>query len=663
MAPTLPVARRTFIQGLGASLATGCGVTSSRIKTGSETGLAEEGDTGFTGGTGGPNDSTNPDDTGDSADTGDTGDTGEPVATLADTGPELDPRMPRSLLDGDDAELDVELTLISGTLPTDMDGHMFLVHAVPQGGDVPVLLGDGRMMRFDFHANRVSLKSRMAKTPCYYADRATEGMSEAFTNMGLARTSMTLGNRNMANTGWAVMGDRLLLTYDGGRPWEVDPYTLQLATAVGRNDEWPLGLPAFLDFFLDWPFPLHMSTAHPMHDPGTGEMFTVAYAMGIGGVGAFVELMRWDGAGDLERFRLTNRWNFPIEIVQSAHQIAITRNWVILMDTAFVQEMEQLWNETAMRAQAPDTVVWLIRRSDLTPGGGRVRAESVTIPREAAHFLVDFEDAGDRIQIHCSHNCAADPSEFLRTGDTRADTGGAVPADLHGMLTAPTDLGALGRHVIDANSATLIDSEVLFDEDHTWGGPQLYTHAGFEPPGMHENLWWISLGFAPETRVSRIETLYSDYKYRRVPLSDLPTEDLPARIFRVDPQNLEIRDTYAFPAGRVCLSPQHVPRKDATDDLDGYIAVVVISDDTSAAGSTGDELWIFDAADLAQGPLARLAHPELQLPFTLHTAWMPAIAPRTASYNIDVRADHEVAVAGLSEAIQDIFEREVYPNF
>ena len=31
--------------------------------------------------------------------------------------------------------------------------------------------------------------------------------------------------------------------------------------------------------------------------------------------------------------------------------------------------------------------------------------------------------------------------------------------------------------------------------------------------------------------------------------------------------------------------------------------MVVISDDTSAANSTGDELWIFDAADLAQFPL------------------------------------------------------------
>ena len=116
MAPTRPVARRTFIQGLGASLTAGCGVTSSRIKNGSETGSSEASDTGFTGGTGGPDDSDSAHDTGD---TGDSADTGEPAVTLADTGPDLDPRMPRSLLNGDDVELDVDLELISGALPTE----------------------------------------------------------------------------------------------------------------------------------------------------------------------------------------------------------------------------------------------------------------------------------------------------------------------------------------------------------------------------------------------------------------------------------------------------------------------------------------------------------------------------------------------------------------
>ena len=284
-------------------------------------------------------------------------------------------------------------------------------------------------------------------------------------------------------------------------------------------------------------------------------------------------------------------------------------------------------------------------------------------PARAAHFLVDFEDAGDRITLHCSHNCAADPSEFLRSGDTRGDTGAAVPSDLHGMLSAPTDLGALGRHVIDADSATLVDSEVLFDETHTWGGPQLYTHAGFEPPGMHEHLWWICTGFAPETRVQRVEDLYSDYKYRRVALSDLPSEDVPASLFRLDAQGLEIRDAYSFPAGRFCLSPQHIPRQGATDDLDGYIAIVVISDDTSTDGSTGDELWIFDAANLAQGPLARLAHPDLSLPFTLHTAWMPAVTP--AHRQLPHRCTGRSRRSGgkLNEDLQAMFERDVYPNF
>ena len=39
------------------------------------------------------------------------------------------------------------------------------------------------------------------------------------------------------------------------------------------------------------------------------------------------------------------------------------------------------------------------------------------------------------------------------------------------------------------------------------------------------------------------------------------------------------------------------------------------------------------------------------------------MAPRTASYHVDVRADHEEKVAGLSADLQAVFEDEVYPRF
>ena len=87
------------------------------------------------------------------------------------------------------------------------------------------------------------------------------------------------------------------------------------------------------------------------------------------------------------------------------------------------------------------------------------------------------------------------------------------------------------------------------------------------------------------------------------------------------------------------------------------------SDDASTPGSSGDELWIFDAADLARGPLCRLGHPDLDFGFTIHTTWAPAIAPRTSPYRVRARDDYAAAVASLPPELQAVFEAEVYPRF
>jgi hypothetical protein len=89
----------------------------------------------------------------------------------------------------------------------------------------------------------------------------------------------------------------------------------------------------------------------------------------------------------------------------------------------------------------------------------------------------------------------------------------------------------------------------------------------------------------------------------------------------------------------------------------------MISDDLSWQGSSGDEFWIFDAANLAQGPLCRLTHPDLDLGFTLHTTWMDAIAKRTATYRIPVRDDFAAGLATQTQEIKTLFENEVFPHF
>ena len=579
---------------------------------------------------------------------------------LADVGPALSRDMPGSLTSASDQELDLTLSVLSGALPTDMLGHSFFVYPIPWRDGSPVFIGDGMVARLDYTETSVKLTTRIARTPCYLADQASVGTEHAFENSGMARMSMTFGARNLANTAFLPMGDRLLLTFDAGRPHELNPATVEIATPVGWMSEWRWALPDWISWFVNWPFPPLMSTAHPAYDPESGHVFSVDYGLSLMGESTFTRLVRWNGEGALEGWELVDSQNNAVQITQSVHQIACTRNYVILADTAFLVEMDLLY-EVPAEAQSPDTVFWIVRRSDLVSGQSTVLAKSIVVPREAVHFLADFDDTGDRITLHVSHNCAADPSEFIEPDDVRVDTGAAVRTDLWGLPAAPTDLGAMARYVIDGRNASLLDAEVLLDENVGWGGPALCTWNGQHVRERHGSIWWVSVGFSEEIQLERVESLYADYPYRTVPLDELPTDGRPATLFRLDTETMTVVDRYALPDGRIALSPQHVPRAGATDETEGYIVCVVISDDWETKGSSGDELWIFDAANLAQGPLARLGHRSLNLPFTLHTAWMAAAPERTAIYRVDVPTDLAPEVEKLDASAQEIFTQSVYP--
>ena len=163
--------------------------------------------------------------------------------------------------------------------------------------------------------------------------------------------------------------------------------------------------------------------------------------------------------------------------------------------------------------------------------------------------------------------------------------------------------------------------------------------------------------------IQRLVDVYVDHPYRSVAVEDLPKEGGPSTIFRQDTVNMEIVDGYVFPAGRHGSTPEFVPRKNAQHDLDGYIVCTVVSDDTSSTDSSGDEFWVFLADDLALGPIARLGHPDLNFPFTLHSCWTQKAEPRTATYHIDLESDMRETVEHHSDEIQTIFAQQVYPYF
>ena len=469
--------------------------------------------------------------------------------------------MPASLTDASGAELDLDLHVISGTLPP-LVGHALTVAAIPNTPDAFAFNGDGMIYRLDFGGSRVHLRTRLAKTPSYFADQAVRGTDHAFRNAGIVRISPSLGTCNQANTAFLPMGNRLLVTYDAGRPYEVDPQRLELVTPVGANSEWT---PSLSSTLFPGPLPTYLSTAHPYYDNHTGEMFSVNYAPPMPGSEPFTALLRWDGTGALENWRLMLPDGKPVQIAQSIHQIAVTQDYVVVMDTAFVIEPEQIFGGSKIRPQAPDTAVYLVRRGDLHGAGGEVEARRVVIPREAVHFLADYDNPDHRITLYLAHNCASDASEWLRRDDVLATSKQPVRIDLRGAPSAPMDINVVGRHVIDARSAQLVGSEHLIDDDFTWG-TALYTFRGQAPPGQLPRIYWVSYGFSEELLTQRVFEAYQQYKHRRVPITELPLLGRPTTLFALDTHSMGLADGYRFPPGRVVGSPQFVPGERGGDE-------------------------------------------------------------------------------------------------
>ena len=305
------------------------------------------------------------------------------------------------------AQCDWECNEEEATLPPDLQGYVFIVGALFQDEDkpleygTPVYTGDGMIYRLGFDQGKPFLKTRITKTPCYYADLAIAGATHqaiwepktefakrnklfsyfaAFRDGGPSRYSIVLGGRNQLNTAFLKVGDHLFVTIDAGRPYEVDPDSLELLSPVGKTSEW-LGILPIVSKLVSsitgsYPFDIYINSAHPVADlkNNNKEFFTTNYSTGYNGIyqkpfnwlmdrlndllcgnfdikdqfGRFTDLIRYQlESGKMERWRLVLTDNSPqgepVIVEQSLHQLAITEDFIILADIAFKMEFSQIF--------------------------------------------------------------------------------------------------------------------------------------------------------------------------------------------------------------------------------------------------------------------------------------------------------------------------------
>lgn len=720
-------------------------------------------------------------------------------------------------------EIDVELHVLEGNVPLDWYGYVFINSACgsvnseglpynkfkadgitfnPEYG-TPLISGDGLIIKFDLNEqSKIKVKTSLLKPPCYFADLATSEKNDpigqykdlAFRNIGLGRRSLILGTRNQLSTAVTPikLGPnepiRLLATFDAGRPFEFDPQLLKLLTPITQAKDWKSFLPAFMRT----PFEAIMSTAHPVFDPETKELFTVNFGKKrkealidyllfklfvndeaklksflkrqiekikgtkfegkvkslqssinnlvlfsfnprfkffkeiLDSIQRFIlkiinklffdqnglYLIRWKGQKTMEKWEVLEEGSKKINLGHNMHQIGFSRDYIILCDTNFKftfdtmlempfydeQEICVFFRSLLSVPMNSYSSLFIVKRSDLVIGKSSVSAKRITIDVETVHFSVDYENPRGEITLHSAHNCSSCVADWLRIYDRLAvDISQKVPEEKLGFLAVgEMDVSKIGKIVLNGETGQLSPSKTKFlhldgrhlgsiSKAHTWG-IGLYTYKDILSPefnlGKITHVYWQSYGLNGEHLSEFIYNLYRTSSRNRVfspdEVFELTKVGAPPVLQCVETENMTSEDFYAFEKEHYLWSLQFVPKQNPSlgipDGKNGYILTTVLCGLPYVGGAAGQfnympQIWIFDATDLAGGPVTKLSHPDFSFGFTIHSVWVPeAQSVAMPPYAISSIEDYQPIIASMKgrknrQRLTDLFDQHVYPNF
>jgi hypothetical protein len=380
----------------------------------------------------------------------------------------------------------------------------------------------------------------------------------------------------------------------------------------------------------------------------------------------FTYLLRWRGAAGPRRYALHLN-GAPLQVLESAHQMAVTRDWVVIVDAAFKMELDGItsipnavpeslvaaFRREVSRPQSHTARFYFVRRADLDradlPSDGHpsfpasvVDVTEVVVPGEVVHFHADFLPSPEgHAVLYAVHQNAMDGAEFVLRGDRRYD-GAALPPEVLGTFPASMSTNAVGRHAVDVARACVAESRVVQSPDLTWAlgltaGPGINT--GLGNADRHTALYVYSQGLVPDQLTELVHALYDTYPHRAE--SDLrrllADGGAPAALLRVDLATMSIVAHHRLAADQQLVSPQFVP--DAGGGPGWLVCNVFSGDDSIANGFAPREVWIYAADALAAGPACRLGHESLDWGYTLHTAWLPEVTAATRAGLVTLEDD------------------------
>lgn len=534
---------------------------------------------------------------------------------------------------------DHRLEVTSGHWPDDMAGSVFVVGPDKRAPGGHWFAEQGLLCKIHMipdRKGRVMVQHRRIRTPL-------DGIRRRFPKLFKMLLFMEIspfGISNLANTNVQPLDDRLFVGYDAGRPLEVDPETMEYLTPVGSNDEWYQSSPGLLE-------PGISVAAHPAADWEESQLYFVNYSPMPTGNEVFVAA--WDLEGEVRRWQVEGMSDFD-----SIHDIKVTRNHLVFTDLPFVIEPATFSGGPQSKPNSDVTKMWIVAKADLasTPPGSTVRCREVIIAMPTGHLSVDYEEADGKLRVFLEHIPISDLLIMIDRDTYGHFSGKLMDPNHEGLVTLAVQPGCLGRYIVDPATGVVEDSEIAWDE-RFWGAVlATKDESTAAARGRQGNLWYTGIGYDPELVPEEWWRLYSDAGLNRlVDPHDLPESPVPAALTRFDRESMKVEEVFQFPLGSFPHPPTFVPRRGAEDPDDGYIVTIVHQDGPK-------EVWVFDAAHIERGPLAKATGNGFNPPLLLHSCWMPTrLGPRPSGYRIPVTRDvrggirqiphHIVAIAAM----------------
>ena len=418
-----------------------------------------------------------------------------------------------------------------------------------------------------------------------------------------------------------------------------------------------------------------------------------------------VNLIRFDGEGELKRWQLLDESGKSLRIYQCMHQTSVTKDHVVLMDSSFKFAFDLLISNPfphepiidemirvlSAKTILPSTQVWIVKKSDLVEGKDTATAYAVKgqpidglsnapyggIPMECVHFTAEYDEPNGQITFYTAHNNSACLAEWIREYDINYFTKQPYgDADISNYSVGQLSLSSVGKYVVDTSNMSFVPgaNAVLREKGNlppvselkgaplknvgpnTWG-IGLYTCRDLISPtktqGEIDNLFCVSFGTSPNPLTQFVHDLYADQDQNRfMPLEEVLAYTkcgIPQSLISVETKGMTIDDHFEFDWGVTPISIQFIPLPAPTpgrpSGKDGYVWIVgKAAVQKNGVDTFQSQVWIFEGWNVSKGPVCTLAAEDFNPCTCLHIAWLEVVDTLRSGYLVDPVKDHDESI-------------------